>query len=215
MNAPARSLTCDMFYYGVYSAIVEEVGSDKHPGEVRLSFPWFDPGMKTEWCRVCNPYAGNGYGFFFHPEKDDEVLVAFIQGDMRWPIVLGGLYNGQDKPSSPRTASKDEKLIRTKAGHQIVLDDTKGSEKIVILDKTGNNKIVIDATDNSIAITATGKLTISAKGIELKSDAGIEMKSTAAFEVKSDAGIELKANAGVDVTASATMNLKGATINLN
>ena len=49
-------------------------------------------------CRMCNSYAGNNYGFYFVPQVGDEVLVAFIQGDMRLPVILGGLYNGKDKP---------------------------------------------------------------------------------------------------------------------
>jgi phage baseplate assembly protein V len=147
--------------------------------------------MQTEWCRVCNLYAGNKYGTFFHPEKDDEVLVAFVQGDMRQPVVLGGLYNGQDKPPTARTQDKDEKVIRTKAGHQITLDDTRGSEKIVIVDKTGKNSVVIDANANSITVTAQGKLVLNGKGVEIKS--GAEMK----------------------IEATGTLDVKGATINLN
>jgi phage baseplate assembly protein V len=206
MSFVARSAATDKCYYGVYSAIVTAVGDPKHPGEVRLRFDWFDPSMQT-WCRVCNLYAGNKYGSFFHPEKDDEVLVAFMQGDMRVPIVLGGLYNGKDKPPTVRDANKDEKVLRTKAGHQITLDDTKGKEKIVIVDKSGNNSIEIDAVANTIKITATGKLTISAKGVEITSDAGIDIKSKAALTLKSDAT--------VDATASGAMTLKGSAINLN
>lgn len=191
MSAPARSITANKSFYGVYPATVSEIGHKDHPGEVRLTFPWFDPSMKTEWCRVCNLYAGNGYGSFFHPEKDDEVLVAFIQGDMRQPIVLGGLYNGQDKPPTARTADKDQKLLRTKGGHEILMDDTAGQEKIVIVDKSGENRIEIDSVSGSITITAKNTLTLSASNIEITAQAGIK------------------------VEAGATLDLKGSSINLN
>ena len=173
MTAPAGS-----DYFGVYTAIVCGVGDPKHPGEVTLRFDWFDPAMTTEWCRICNPYAGNDYGFVFHPEKDDEVLVAFVKGSMKEPIVLGGLYNGKDKPRTFRTKDKDEKIIRTKAGHQITLDDTSGSEKIVVVDKSGKNSIVIDTVANSITIAAEGKLTLTGNGIEIKSDADVTVSGT-------------------------------------
>ena len=92
----------------------------------------FDGGREvSDWCRVAQLYAGGGYGSFFPPEKGDEVLVAFVQGDMRIPIVLGGLYNGQDKPSTSRDGGKDQKLIRTRGGHQLLFDDT-GSDKALI-----------------------------------------------------------------------------------
>ena len=31
-------------------------------GRVKVQFPWFDDQMETEWCRVAQLYAGNGYG---------------------------------------------------------------------------------------------------------------------------------------------------------
>ena len=60
MTIVARSLSTDKLYHGVYTAIVAEIGDTKHPAEVRLRFDWFDPQMRTEWCRICNLYAGNG-----------------------------------------------------------------------------------------------------------------------------------------------------------
>ena len=41
------------------------------------------------------------------PEVGDEVLVAFAQGDLGHPYVLGGLYNGQDKPQGGWAANVD------------------------------------------------------------------------------------------------------------
>ena len=83
-------------------------------------------------------------------------------------------------------------MIRTKGGHQIILDDTSGSEKISIIDANGNNSIVIDTVANSITVkAANGKLIFDAQGIEIKSGIGIEM------------------------TADADIKIKGATVNIN
>ena len=116
-----RSRSTDRRYYGVVEAIVARVTDDpEHECRVKLRFPFFDGATaESDWCRVVQPYAGNGYGAVFVPEEGDEVLVAFVHGDMRFPIVLGGLYNGVDKPPTDRTASRDQKLIRTKHGHQV------------------------------------------------------------------------------------------------
>ena len=107
------------------------------------SFPWFDDEMVSEWCRVAQPYAGNGYGVFLVPEVGDEVLVAFIHGDMRLPIVLGGLYNGQDKPPTSRQDDTDQKLIRTKAGHELLFDDSDGTERVT-LETAGGHALDLD-----------------------------------------------------------------------
>ncbi len=37
-----------------------------------------------------------------NPEEGDEALVAFEHGDIRHPVVLGGLDNGKDKPPTHR-----------------------------------------------------------------------------------------------------------------
>lgn len=192
MSAVPRSRSTDQRYYGVAEALVTAVDDPQKLGRVKLKFPWFDPDMETEWCRVRQFYAGNDYGAFFIPEAGDEVLVAFIHGDMRLPIILGGLYNGQDKPPTFRAKDKDEKMIRTKGGHQIIFDDTSGSEKISIVDAKGENSIVIDTVANSITVKSNkGKLVFEGQGIEINS------------------GI------GIDVKAKANIDIKGATVNIN
>ena len=110
------------------------------------------------------PYAGNGYGAVFVPEKGDEVLVAFVHGDMRFPIVLGGLYNGIDKPPTDRTASQDQKLIRTKHGHQVLLDDSPGQEAIRVT-TAGGRELILDDVSGTVAVTGSGvKITLEDSG---------------------------------------------------
>lgn len=192
MKAQSRTRTTDKRFYGVYEALVTEVNDPAQEGRVKVRLPWFEDQMVTEWCRVRQFYAGNGYGAFFVPEVGDEVLVAFIQGDMRLPIIIGGLYNPKDKPPTHRAQDKDQKMIRTRGGHQITLDDTGGSEKITIIDSREQNRIEIDTANNSITIKSeSGKLILQANEIEVSS------KTTLKIE------------------AGAKMDLKGATINLN
>jgi phage baseplate assembly protein V len=203
-----RARTTDRRYYGVAEALVTAVNDSGQEGRVKLRLPWFNEEFETEWSRVSQFYAGNGYGAFFIPEVGDEVLVAFVHGDMRFPVIIGGLYNGKDKPPSFRADDNDEKMIRTKSGHRITLDDTSGSEKITIVDKTGANSIVINSTDNSITITSEKDITLSATKGTIKLDA----KN---LEIKSSADSKIEAGAGMDVKASSTMNIKGQTVNIN
>src|SRR5262249_50442603 len=134
-NAQAQ----DKRYYGVVTGLVTHVEDDEaSEARVKLKFPWFNPEFETDWVRVAYGYAGNGYGWVWVPEAGDEVLVAFVMGDMRIPIVLGGLYNGNDKPPVARTADKNQKLFRTKAGHQILFDDKSGSQRIELRTVAGH-----------------------------------------------------------------------------
>ena len=156
MVAIARSRSCDKPYYGVCEGIVHEVDDPDKLGRVRVSFPWFDEGTIFKWCRVMQYYAGGGYGAFFVPEIGDEVIVGFIHGDMRLPIVLGGLYNGKDKPPSHRDKDKkDEKLIRTKGGHRILMNDSKDKHQIEMT-TAGGHMVDLSDADEKIYVTTSG-----------------------------------------------------------
>lgn len=161
-----RSRSTDRRYYGVVEALVATVTDDpEHECRVTLRFPFFDGATaETDWCRIAQPYAGNGYGAVFVPEVGDEVLVAFVHGDMRFPVVLGGLYNGEDKPPTDRTASQDQKMVRTKHGHQVVLDDSQGQEAIRIR-TAGGHELILDDAGGTVAVTGNGvKITLDDSG---------------------------------------------------
>jgi phage baseplate assembly protein V len=178
-----RAQTTDKRFFGVVEAVVVDVIDPDREGRVKVQFPWFDEEMVTEFCRVCQIYAGNGYGAFFVPEVGDEVLVGFVHGDMRMPVVLGGLYNGQDKPPSDRQKAKDQKLFRTKAGHELVFDDhdrkvtlkSKGGHTLelddagqtVTLTTAGGQRMVLDGSSSAITIEATS-VTVKATSVALQ-----------------------------------------------
>lgn len=172
----SRTRSTDKRFYGVVEAIVTEVNDDNgKEGRVKIKFPWFDDQMVTEWCRVRQFYAGNGYGAFFVPEVGDEVLVAFIHGDMRLPVILGGLYNGHDKPPTFRSASQDQKLIRTKAGSELLFDDTQGKQRVRLKTPGGHTADLSDV-DKKISIQSSGGQTVviddSARQITVQTGGG-------------------------------------------
>ena len=143
--AMSPSGSTELRYYGVYEALVSDVNDPAKEGRVKIKIPWFDPGLETEWCRVRQFYAGNGYGAFYVPECGDEVLIAFIKGSMSEPVILGGLYNGSDKPPSHRDDQTDQKMLRTKAGHEFLLDNSPGKERVRITTKLGHTFDLSDA----------------------------------------------------------------------
>jgi uncharacterized protein involved in type VI secretion and phage assembly len=170
--AQPRSRSSDRRIYGVVEAIVAKVTDDpEQEGRVKLTYPWFDGGREvSDWCRVSQLYAGNGYGSCFVPEEGDEVLVAFIHGDMRFPIILGGLYNGKDKPPTARTTSTDQKMIRTKAGHRLIMDDSPQSQAIRIVTQ-GGHELILDDQSGSIVASGNGV------SITLKDDGSVTVQA--------------------------------------
>ena len=148
-------------------------------------------------------------GAFFLPEVDDEVLVAFEYGDINMPYVIGSLWNGKDVPPENNSDGKNNiRMIRSRSGHVITLDDSDGSEQIKIMDKTQKNMIIIDAKNNKISIK-------SDKDIELSAPNGKVTIEAMDIETKSTASTKIEATSGVDVKASGNLNIKGAMVNIN
>ena len=163
-----------LFYQPVHGVVIGVVtdNNDKDKiGRVKVKYPWLPKvdgaEISSDWVRVAADGGGSSRGVVFAPEVDDEVLVSFEHGDINFPFIVGGLWNKKDK--LPTTVKiKDGKVntrvIQSRSGHYILLDDTDGKEKITIIDKSGKNSIEIDSSKNSITMKADGDLTFEAKG---------------------------------------------------
>jgi len=196
----ARAMSADRRFYGVAEALVAAIDDPEREGRVRVRLPWFDSTEVSDWCRVANVLAGNGYGSTWFPEPEDEVLVAFIHGDLRLPVIIGGLYNGKDKPPRARTADANPKTLRTKAGHEVLLDDTRGSLGVEVHTSAGH-RLRLDDVNNEITLEISGGPSIVLR------QAGGEMQLKAT-SITLDAG-------SITLKASGTLTASGTPIKLN
>lgn len=198
----------------VFGVVVGVVTNNRDPeglGRVKVKFPWLSGKVESQWARIAMLMAGNECGTFFLPEVDDEVLVAFDRGDARSPYVIGALWNGVDKPPADNgDGNNNLRLIKSRSGHLIKLNDEDGKETIEIIDKSEKNSFVIDTANNSITISSEKDITLSATKGKIKLDAKeVEIKSSV------DGSTKIEAGGGMDVKAGGTMNIKGATVNIN
>jgi uncharacterized protein involved in type VI secretion and phage assembly len=181
----------------IYGVVVGIVTDNKDPdglGRVKVRFPWLASDAESAWARVATLMAGGGRGSFFLPEVEDEVLVAFEHGDLRYPYILGALWNGQDKPPDGNADGRnDRRLLKSRSGMTLLLDDTAGGEKIEIADKDGQHRLVVDMAHRKIIITAQGDIditapqgtiTISAKTLDLRSTGATEVEATGTLSVQ-------------------------------
>jgi phage protein D/phage baseplate assembly protein gpV len=151
-------------------------------GRVKVRFPWLSDSDESAWARVASPMAGPRRGLFFLPEVDDEVLVGFEHGDIHRPLVLGGLWNGHDRPpididhAAGKDGTTDLRVIRTRAGHQVIFDDTPGRESIRVVDSTRGNSVVLDSAAGTVRIEAAGDVTVKAsRSILLEAPSGLKI----------------------------------------
>lgn len=199
----------DSRYFGVAFAVVTNNKDPDGLGRVKVKLPWMADTAESDWARVVTPMAGAARGFYFLPEVDDEVLVAFEHGNPESPYVLGALWNGKDKPPESNSDGKnDRRTIKSRSGHVIRLTDADGAEKIEIIDKSAKNSIVISTKDNTITITADADISIQAgKGKLTLGGNGIEITSKAAVKIEAKQNLDLK--------AGPQLNIKGSMVNIN
>lgn len=144
--------------HGVYAGIVK---SNKLDGEGRIEISLevvTGDATTTYFARVATLMAGPERGMQFLPEVDDQVLVAFEQGYIERPIIIGSLWNSKDKPPDVnQNGNNDLKLIKTRGGNEIRIIDKDGKESIEIC--STNGKILIKGSlitlEGDVHITGT------------------------------------------------------------
>src|SRR5215467_509501 len=172
-----------------YLAKVESLDDPEHRNRVQvrlIAFDGVDGQDAPMWARVVAPFAGKDRGVFFLPDEKDEVLVVFMNGDPRFPLVVGGLWSGSAKPPADIQSggANRYKRIKSKNGIVITLDDqqgqetlkleTPGGQKVTLQDGPGtvldedsnNNSIKLEAA--GITVTASAKVSVEASQVEVK-----------------------------------------------
>ncbi len=234
---------------GVVPALVTNIKDPDDLGRVKVKYSWLSDQVESDWVRIAAPMAGVTRGFFYLPEVNDEVLVAFEHGDPHHPYIVGALWSSTDKPPKKNSEAVgsdgkvNQRVLKTRQGHTIILDDKQGeeqisvtsksghtiilndksgSESVTVKDKTGNNSMVIDSTKNSMAIAVNGDFTVDAKGkVTIKSVQAMSLESQANGTVK---GMQLtlegvtKAEVKgptVSVAGSGMTEVKGGIVKIN
>lgn len=166
--------------FGVYTGIVTNVQDPHGQGRVRIKLPWSEGASAVYeiWARLAVPMAGHQRGMWLVPDVGDEVVVAFQGGDPSSPVVIGSLWNGKDAPpeSMDGAGRNDRKVLCSRNGVKITLDDqdgmerfqveTPGGQKLVLEDGPGEVTIA-DQNGNSIKLTAGGVKVVASARVEV------------------------------------------------
>ncbi len=190
---------------GIVTAIfphASEDDTDNYQCSVKLKNYKTPEGDDYELRKV--PVATAHMGMACIPNINDLVLLNFISGDINAPVIVGRLYNDEDRPP---LNNESEVLVQHNVleGGKIKIDAegtitmTSKSEANVVTvsdDKISaegeNYQIIIDTAGDKISILAT-------QDIEITS---------------SEANISLNAST-IDLTATGAFTIQGATVNIN
>jgi uncharacterized protein involved in type VI secretion and phage assembly len=160
---------------GVVIGIVREREDEDGQGRVKVDYPWLPGRPRSPWCSIAAPLAGGSRGAFFMPEIEDEVLVAFEQGQFEHPYIVGFLWNGVDRP--PETDPK-LRVIVTPGGNELRFDDTE-DEQLVTLRTPAGQRLELHDDGGVVVLRTTGdhRLTLSDDGkkVVLRSSKGLAL----------------------------------------
>ncbi|MFJ9692377.1 VgrG-related protein [Kitasatospora sp. NPDC101183] len=208
---------------GLAVALVTDVREPEQGqrGWVRLKFPWLDDTYVSDWVRTVQ-WGGQGGGGVITPEVNDEVLVGFEQGDLDSPYVLGGLYNGVDRPSphdvplvDAGSGTVNRRSVVSRSGHRLeLLDVPGGASGVRLASGDGKLEVKLDQRAGEIVLTVHGlgggagsTVRLSPSGITL--DAG-----TGEVNVRGSS-VTVRGTAAVTVDGGAEAVLKAALVRIN
>lgn len=187
------------------------------PACVQVSLSGKPVGMGiTAWAKVVMPSASNGSGIYSLPDVGDNVVVAFLDGEIDSPVVIGSLYNGTAlPPAETMTPLNNIKEIKTKLGNKIKADDLKGIE---IKSVTGQTLELSDTSLSAKLSDPTGQTSAEIKNgvLTLTGLAGVKIKS-GSCEISLDGVSQAVTIKGLSVSVEAVqgLTLKGMQLNIN
>lgn len=229
-----KTETGDNRVFGVMVGTVAQNYDVMMPGRLCVSLPSRDEGNQLRWARLALPYAGSRWGVYFMPEVGDQVLVAFEQGNIERPYVIGCVskttdmflnqtanllnsnkrivtHNGNaiEFEDNAGEGAADKITIRT-AGkalsteHSITLDNAK--HKITITDQAGMNEIEMNTLNGQMEIKAATKLTIKVGEL-----IQLTMNGVSGVTELQTKDFRVNASNGITQTAVKGLNLYGGT----
>lgn len=231
-----RREALDNVQFGLHYGIVTQNKDPDKLNRIKVRLPWLDGGDtdQSHWAQYVTPMEGNKFGWYSLPDVNDVVVVAFIEGDISQPVILGGVWSKPDPSPEPNEDGKNNfRGYRSRSGHRLILDDS-AKTKIVIADKTAKNVIGMGEFDtdgagpNKCAVfkppmsgtsgvsisTMEGKLEITCKEGKLLLDAkqNIKINAKTTIEIKAGTDLKLEGSSTAKMTSGSPSNYDAPTI---
>jgi len=236
-GGPAKDSLGNLYFGLHYGVVCQNKDPDKL-NRVKVRLPWLDNGDddQTHWAQLMTPMEGQKFGWYTLPDIEDVVVLAFVDGHLEQPIILGGVWSKVDNSPEPNEDGKNNfRGYRSRSGHRLILDDS-DKTKVVLADKTGKNMIGVGnfakagagpnicavykppmSGDTGVSIsTMEGALEITCKDGVLKVDAqqNVKVNAKTTIDVKAGKDIKMDGSSSAKVTAGSPSNWDGSQIKI-
>ncbi|HAJ79108.1 MAG TPA: hypothetical protein DCO75_04990, partial [Fibrobacteres bacterium] len=146
---------------GIITAQIEANGSSyaslDDMGRYKVRMPFDMSKTKnheaSRYIRLAQPYSGSGYGMHFPSHEGTEMVLACIDGNPDRPLGLATVPNANTL-SPVLGGNKQENIIRTAGGNEMVLDDTDKKQK-VRLKTSALHTLEMDDENQKISLKST------------------------------------------------------------
>ena len=213
---------------GAWGPVIGLVSDNRDPenlGRVRVTFPWLHDEFVSGWARTVQAGAGADRGMLIVPEVGDEVLVAFEHGSFQHPYVVGGLYNGVDKPAAgdvplidANSGAVNRRGFVSRTGHRIeTVEQSGGPTGVRIRTGDGTLTVELDQQKTQIVVHSDGTVTIEAeKGVTVDAGTGTLRLTGQDVAISAKSGVKVDGGAGaVAVSTRAGVDIAGTTVSVN
>ena len=167
---------------GIVTALQDDPdGEDR----IKVRLPLVSDSEEGVWARLATLDAGDERGTFFRPEIDDEVVVGFLDGDPRFPVVLGQCHSSAKPAPEPAKDDNHVKGYQSRSKMKLTFDDDK---KVVMLETPAGNKLtlsedektasLVDQNGNKVTLDDGGITLESAKDLTLKASGDVKLEGT-------------------------------------
>ncbi|NBM20153.1 VgrG-related protein [Streptomyces sp. GC420] len=205
----------------VANALVTDVQDPLKQGRVKLQFPWLDDAYVSDWTRTVQ-LGGKAGGGIFPLDVGDEVLVAFDRGALDHPYVVGGLYNGRDRPTPVNDVplhgglrgQASRHTLSDRQGNRVdLLSQNTGARKQGVRLATGNDRLTInlDRTKTEITVDSKGSVTIrGSRSVSVEAGTDLTLSAGKSLTLKSGGLMNIQARSMLNVRSLTGMVSVGA-----
>jgi type VI secretion system secreted protein VgrG len=223
--------------YGPQTAVV--VSEVDEQCRIKVRFFW-DKEASSRYVRIGHPWASKKWGNIKIPRIDMEVIVEFLEGDPDYPLVVGTVYNDDNKTPYPLPEDKSISGVKSQSigasgYNEFILDDRGGNELIrmhaqrdmeALIEHDERREIKNDVTvkvghnrkeniGSTWTVEAGEKIEFIVGQSKITMDpTSITLKSIN-ITVQSDVMLTLKSSGTADLTAGAMLTIKGALVTIN